>query len=99
MDAESEATSESPAGPLQHGGVDMSDSSGAYELVLSGVIFGLIGWWLDSRFDTAPIFVIVFSVLGIIGAGLSLYYRFKYRIAQIHAETAKLKAAQKSGQP
>lgn len=98
MDAESETTSESPARPL-HLGINMSDSSGAYELVLSGVIFGLFGWWLDGRVGTTPIFVIVFSLAGVVGACLSLYYRYKHQIAQIQAETDALKqVARESGQ-
>lgn len=97
MDAESETTSESSVTPDRLGGMHMADSSGSYELVLSGVIFGLFGWWLDGRLGTSPVFVIVFSVLGVVGASLSVYYRYKYRIAQIQAETAALKAAAQQG--
>lgn len=91
MDAESEAKSETAA-PAQPFGIDMSGSSGSYELVLSGVIFGLVGWWLDRRLGTSPLLVIVFSILGVTGACLSIYYRYKHQIAQIQAETAALKA-------
>ena len=95
MGAEAEATSESSARPDRLDGMHVADSSGSYELVLSGVIFGLFGWWLDRRLGMSPVFVIVFSILGAVGGCLSLFYRYKYRIAQIHEETAALKAAAK----
>ena len=95
--AESETTSESAANPDRLDGMHMADSSGSYELVLSGVLFGVFGWWLDRRLGMSPVFVIVFSVLGITGGFLSIDYRYKHRIAQLHAETAALKAAARQG--
>jgi len=72
---------------------ELSQSSGSYELVLSAVVFALIGLLIDRWLGTTPIFVLVFTVAGFIGAASSLYYRYKYRIAQIDAETAALRAA------
>ena len=90
MGAESAPTSEarSPLGL----GVDMSASSGSYELVLSAAILGLFGLWLDRKVGTTPLFIIVFSVLGFFGAVASVFYRYKHQIAQIQAETEALRA-------
>jgi F0F1-type ATP synthase assembly protein I len=92
MGAESEATSDvraaSPRADLQ-----LTQSSGSYELVLGAVVFGLIGLLIDRRIGTTPVFLLIFTIAGLAGASISLYYRYKYRIAQIQAETAALKSA------
>lgn len=60
-------------------------SHGSFELALSPVIFALIGLWLDRKLGTTPVFVIGLAVFGIVGAGLKLYYAYRYEMAQ-HAE-------------
>lgn len=94
MGAHPAPTSESQSAS-RHPGFDVGSSSGSYELVFSGVIFGLIGLYLDRRIGTTPVFVIVFSILGFTGAVASIYYRYKHQIAQIQAETDALRAAQR----
>ncbi len=61
-------------------------STGAYELVFSALLLGLIGYGLDRWFGTQPIFVVTLSVLGFIGAGFSLYYRYKALSADLARE-------------
>ena len=94
------ADSESTSGVSGTGGrVDfrMTETSGSYELVLGSVIFGLIGLFIDRRIGTTPLFLLLFTVAGMAGASISIYYRYKHRIAQIQAETAALKQAQLGG--
>ena len=93
MGADSELTSETPASGKR---VDfhITESSGSYELVLGSVIFGLIGLLIDRRIGTTPLFMLVFTIAGMAGASISIYYRYKHRIAQLQAETAALKATQ-----
>jgi len=74
-----------------HLGRDMNRSTGGFELVLSGVIFCLAGLWLDRRIGTVPVFTLVFTVLGFVGAVANIYYRYKREIAAIEAETAALR--------
>lgn len=69
-----------------------NQTTGSYELALAVVVFGLFGWWLDTRFDSTPWLILAFTVLGFIGAGLSLYYRYRAQIARIQQETADLRA-------
>lgn len=92
MGADSETTSETPASGKK---VDfhLTESSGSYELVLGSVIFGLIGLLIDRRIGTTPVFLLSFTIAGMAGASISIYYRYKYRIAQIQAETAALKSS------
>ncbi len=56
------------------------------ELVLSAVLFGLIGLWLDTKFGTTPIFLLVFTLLGFAGAAISVYYRYRHDIGQLEAQ-------------
>lgn len=74
-------------------GKDMRESTGGFEMVLSVVLFALVGVWLDRRFDTTPLFILVMALLGSIGAGANVYYRYKREIARIEAETTELRKA------
>ncbi len=60
-------------------------SAGSYELVLSAVLFGLFGLWLDSRLGTTPWIAVVATVAGFAGAALSLFYRYRADIARLEA--------------
>jgi F0F1-type ATP synthase assembly protein I len=62
----------------------LNQSAGSFELVLSAVIFGLFGLWLDSKFGITPWLTITFTVLGFIGACASMYYRYKHRISLLN---------------
>ena len=44
---------------------------GSIGMELAGGIVGLtlLGWWIDSRYGTAPVWAIVGAALGIIGGG------------------------------
>lgn len=35
----------------------------AFELVVTPLIFGLIGWWLDTRFGTFPALALTLGIL------------------------------------
>lgn len=74
-------------------GKDMRQSTGGYEMVFSVVLFALAGVWLDRRFDTTPLFIIVLSILGMIGAVANVYYRYKREIERLEAETEALRSA------
>ena len=76
-----------------HLGRDMSQSTGGYELILSGVIFSLVGLWLDRRLGTVPLFTIVLAIVGFGGAVANIYYRYKREIERLDAETAAMRSA------
>lgn len=50
-------------GPFMNLGIEMAATIG---------IFGVIGWFLDNRFDTSPVWLVVLLVVGSVGA----LYRF-----------------------
>ena len=44
------------------------------QMALTITLCSLLGWWLDSKFDTKPILILVFSFLGVI---IGMYSFFK----------------------
>ena len=73
-------------------GRDLDSSSGGYEMVFAGVIFALVGLWLDRQLGLTPVLTIVLAVLGFAGGVAGVYYRYKRDIARIEAETAALRS-------
>jgi F0F1-type ATP synthase assembly protein I len=50
------------------------------EIVLSVFLFGLFGWWLDGRFGTGPVLMIVFGMLGVVAVSLRTYLWYRASI-------------------
>jgi len=71
---------------------DYQQSGGGYELAFSGVIFSLIGLWLDRRLGTLPWFTVGLAVLGFAGSVANVYYRYQRDIAR-DEEAARLRKA------
>jgi F0F1-type ATP synthase assembly protein I len=42
------------------------------QMALTIVVFVLLGWWLDGKFDKSPLFTLIFSLVGIFAA----FYNF-----------------------
>lgn len=74
----------------------MHNSSGSFELVLSAVILGLGGYVVDGWVGTRPLFMVLFTILGFVGAAASVYYRYKYEIAALNEETESLRKQARS---
>ncbi|MEX0769009.1 MAG: AtpZ/AtpI family protein [Microthrixaceae bacterium] len=66
----------------------LNRSHGSFELALAPVILGLFGLWLDRRLGTVPVFLILFTVLGFAGAGIKIYYTYRYQMQQHQADVA-----------
>lgn len=66
----------------------LNRSHGSFELALAPVILGLLGLWLDRTLDTTPLFLITFTVFGFIGAGVKIYFTYRYEMAQHEAGVA-----------
>ncbi|MGI9608730.1 MAG: AtpZ/AtpI family protein [Acidimicrobiia bacterium] len=58
-------------------------STGAYELVFSALLLGLLGYGIDRWLGTSPFFVVLFAFLGFLGASASLYYRFQFKMSEL----------------
>lgn len=48
----------------------------SFELVVTVVLFVLIGRFVDSKLETTPLFTIALGLVGVIGSFLSAYYRY-----------------------
>jgi F0F1-type ATP synthase assembly protein I len=58
-------------------------STGSFELVLSPLILGFLGFLLDRAIGTVPIFTIVFAVAAMGGAAARVYYGYRYAMRQL----------------
>ena len=58
-------------------------SSGSFELVLSAVLFSLLGVLVDRAVGTLPVFTLVFAALGFAGATISIWFRYRAQMANI----------------
>ena len=54
----------------------------AFEFVFTTVIFVLLGLFLDSRFGTRPLFMIVLGLFAVVGIGVKAYYQYREQIAR-----------------
>ncbi len=52
------------------------------ELVMTPILLGLFGFWLDSRLGTWPAFMFAFGLLGVAGVSVRTYYDYKARMAK-----------------
>jgi F0F1-type ATP synthase assembly protein I len=58
-------------------------STGSFELVLSPLILGFLGFLLDRAVGTVPVFTIAFAVAAMAGAAARVYYGYRYAMAQL----------------
>ena len=54
--------------------------SQAVEMVVTPLLFALLGWFLDTRFGTGPILAIVLGSIGVIGMAARTYYWYRAEI-------------------
>jgi hypothetical protein len=57
--------------------------SHAIALVITPLLLGLLGLWIDHLVGTGWIFAAVFATFGALGAVTSLYYRYEERMARL----------------
>ncbi len=67
----------------------LNSSSGSFELVMSAVLLGALGWFLDRLFGTSPLLVIIMSLFGFAGGVISVVYRYKATMAEATAERGR----------
>ncbi|HOK13399.1 MAG TPA: AtpZ/AtpI family protein [Candidatus Kapabacteria bacterium] len=44
------------------------------QMAIPVVLFTLLGWWIDSKNNTSPLFILLFAAIGVFAA---FYYFFK----------------------
>lgn len=75
----------------------LASSHGSFELVMSPVLMGLGGWWLDGKLGTGPWILIGAAVFGFTGALVKVYYDYKLRMASV-VERAGTERAERSAE-
>ena len=70
-------------------------STGSFELVLSPLILGFLGFLLDRAIGTVPVFAILFAIAGMAGAACRVYYGYRYAMVQL-AEAKRAQQASKA---
>ena len=55
-------------------------NTGAFELVLTPMLFALIGYFVDGAAGTRPVFTVILGALGFTGAVLRLYFDYVARM-------------------
>ena len=60
--------------------------SQALSLVAGPVLFGFLGYLLDQRLGTGPLFLVAFGLLAFLGAVLALYFRDQAAMAKEEAD-------------
>ena len=71
----------------------LHSSHGSYELVVSPVVMGLLGWWIDGRAGTGPWFLVGLSVFGVVGAVTKVYLDYRNRMAVVSDEARDAREA------
>jgi F0F1-type ATP synthase assembly protein I len=55
--------------------------SHAMAMVAVPVVFGLVGWWVDSQINTIPVFLVLFAAFGVVCSFASAFYKYERRMA------------------
>jgi F0F1-type ATP synthase assembly protein I len=54
----------------------------AAEFVITPLLFGLLGWFLDSQFGTGRFFMVALAVVAFVGIGVANYYRYMHHVTR-----------------
>ena len=64
-----------------------SDSlSRGMEIAGTTLIFFVLGWFLDRRLETTPLFMILLVVVAVVAQFVKLYYVYNAQMSQLEAE-------------
>lgn len=67
----------------------------SFEFAVVALLFLGLGWLIDSWLGTDPVFMVILVVVGLVGQGARLWYKYD---AEMKVHEADL-AARRSGQP
>jgi hypothetical protein len=59
---------------------------GGWEMSLTPVLFGAIGWLIDGWIGSRPIVTVIAAVIGLAGSVANQYYQYNYRMEIAGAE-------------
>ena len=64
---------------------------GGWEMAVTPLLFGWIGWVLDGWLDTRPVITVLAVAVGLGGSVANQYYQYKYRM-EVAAEERRQSA-------
>jgi len=56
------------------------------EIAGTTLIFFVLGWFLDRRLETTPLFMILLVVVAVVAQFVKLYYVYNAQMSQLEAE-------------
>jgi len=56
------------------------------EIAGTALVFFVLGWFVDRRMETTPLFMIVFVVVALVAQFVKLYYVYNAQMSQLEAE-------------
>jgi F0F1-type ATP synthase assembly protein I len=56
------------------------------EIAGTALVFFVLGWFIDRRMETTPLFMIVFVVVALVAQFVKLYYVYNAQMSQLEAE-------------
>ena len=64
-----------------------SDSlSKGMEIAGTTLVFFLLGWFVDDRLGTTPLFMITFVIVALVAQFVKLYYVYNAQMAELEAQ-------------
>jgi F0F1-type ATP synthase assembly protein I len=67
------------------------------DVALTLGVFLVLGWLLDSWFDTAPVFMIALTVIAAVGQFIRMKYVYDAEMERLEAERLAGRAAKRAG--
>jgi F0F1-type ATP synthase assembly protein I len=58
----------------------------AFQIALTPMVFGFLGYLLDRRIDKVPLFTIIFFLVAMVGVFVSQWAQYEYRMKQADAK-------------
>ena len=56
------------------------------EIAGTALVFFVLGWFIDRRLETTPLFMILFVVVALVAQFVKLYYVYNAQMSQLEAE-------------
>lgn len=56
------------------------------EIAGTALVFFVLGWFIDRRVETTPLFMVVFVVVALVAQFVKLYYVYNAQMSQLEAE-------------
>ena len=73
--------------------------SKAFDFALMLVLFGAIGWFIDSELGTTPVFICGLALIGFIGQFARMWYAYDAEMRKHEAALPRRTAAPTDAQP